>query len=523
MLLADGKSRASGGCHHRRMAYYVSNTTALKVLSALAVLQGPPVLGQAIPSEPSSAEKPSSRKTPASTRRKGRCGQATLGKPRQSAKHSGQDLATHQSSEDSNSVEPKAAQATSALTMRKGTVTAHVASGPGQASVSNQTTGTDQTHGADQSKRHSPSEQGGAGRRVTPEPEFAWLKYARTDSLDDASISLTDAERTLYPALSYICGCDAHELQIDLLVSPGSERYRVSGVVPHQWKVALPRGSFIWIGDGVRVASPEFCFLQMASHLSLRELVALGYSMCGTYQPADIGKGFVHRRPLTSTNRLRRYLDIVAPGTPGLEKARRALTHIMDGSNSPLETCAAMELTLPGMMGGLQLPHPSLNARIELSADARRLTGQASCVVDALWPKAHFALEILGAEYHKDTGRDTRRLLGLEHDGFVVRELTAEQVRDVNHIAEVARQVRQGLGMRTDRHPSSTRVQERRTELRNSLFPPPKHLPSGEVTFPKPEWALPANFSACIAEEEEYQRMLRGNARRSGKWPTGQC
>jgi hypothetical protein len=46
----------------------------------------------------------------------------------------------------------------------------------------------------------------------------------------------------------------------------------------------LPTGSLIQISPELIVASPELCFLQMASELSLLDLVGLGFEFCGTYR-----------------------------------------------------------------------------------------------------------------------------------------------------------------------------------------------------------------------------------------------
>lgn len=109
---------------------------------------------------------------------------------------------------------------------------------------------------------------------------------------------------------------------VDVLVSADHKRHRTSHLLPHQWKAPLPPGSLLQLGENVVVSSPEFCYLQMASVLSRLDLLLLGYSICGTYHPAWIQKGFVQRRALTDVERLRRYLENVLPGTFGVKKAR---------------------------------------------------------------------------------------------------------------------------------------------------------------------------------------------------------
>ncbi|MGN0056567.1 MAG: hypothetical protein ACI360_09040 [Atopobiaceae bacterium] len=339
------------------------------------------------------------------------------------------------------------------------------------------------------------------------------MRYTQDKTLADASIAAGEVERNLLPVLESTFGRDAHSLDIDVLVSPVSYRYKVSCLVAHQWRASLPPGSLVQIGEDLFAASPEFCFLQMAAQLSKIELVQLGYSMCGTYHPAEIPRGFVNRYPLTSVERLRDFLEGVEPNTPGVAKARAALAHIIDGSNSPLETCSAMELVLPGTLGGLQLPHPILNARIELGPESRRLSGLSSCVVDALWPGASFSLEVLGSDYHQMVQRDTKRLLGLEHEGLSVCELTYEQVKSVDSMAEIARQLRDRLNKQPSYRTPSESAQRKRAELARTLFPPAARTASGRIVYPKPDWALPADFDVCVAEERRHAALRRGSSR----------
>lgn len=46
--------------------------------------------------------------------------------------------------------------------------------------------------------------------------------------------------------------------------------------------------SFMRIEDGLYVSTPEMAFCEMASALSLEQLIALGFELCGTYRRASI-------------------------------------------------------------------------------------------------------------------------------------------------------------------------------------------------------------------------------------------
>ena len=87
----------------------------------------------------------------------------------------------------------------------------------------------------------------------------------------------------------------------------------------------FPRGSFVRIARNVLASSPELCFVQMASELSLPALIRLGFELCGTYGVATVGKAdFRFERPFTTPARLARFLDKAA-NMPGTVKARKAL------------------------------------------------------------------------------------------------------------------------------------------------------------------------------------------------------
>ena len=71
-------------------------------------------------------------------------------------------------------------------------------------------------------------------------------------------------------------------LPVHVLVSNGESRVRTKSIVSTVWST-LPEKSIIDAGQGFLMSSPEFCFLQMASRMSLVELILLCFEFCGTY------------------------------------------------------------------------------------------------------------------------------------------------------------------------------------------------------------------------------------------------
>ena len=79
-------------------------------------------------------------------------------------------------------------------------------------------------------------------------------------------------------------------LPLHVIVPSQAARSRCGKVACHVSSAMFPRGSFVRIARNVLASSPELCFVQMASELSLPALIRLGFELCGTYGVATVGK-----------------------------------------------------------------------------------------------------------------------------------------------------------------------------------------------------------------------------------------
>lgn len=87
-------------------------------------------------------------------------------------------------------------------------------------------------------------------------------------------------------------------LPLHVIVPSQAARSRCGKVACHVSSAMFPRGSFVRIARNVLASSPELCFVQMASELSLPALIRLGFELCGTYGVATVGKAdFRFERP----------------------------------------------------------------------------------------------------------------------------------------------------------------------------------------------------------------------------------
>ena len=246
---------------------------------------------------------------------------------------------------------------------------------------------------------------------------------------------------------------------IDVLVFDERSRRRSSRIACRVWQTQLPENAFFKT-RGVYVSSPEFMFLQMASELSIEQLIALGCELCGLY--VLLPKGVEHpgaaeglpvrQSSLTSTSKIGSFLKKIGKAK-GKDKALRALKYIVDGSRSPMETMVYMLLCLPAMLGGYGLPKPELNATILLDDEARIIARRKYCEGDLCWPSARLDIEYHGdvhvgaAQMKSDVGRE----LGIEHMGWRVMTITSPQVLDPSQFEVVAKEAARRIGKRLRR------------------------------------------------------------------------
>ena len=256
-----------------------------------------------------------------------------------------------------------------------------------------------------------------------------------------------------------VIGCypelyDDPEKPLHVLVLDKSKLRSSERVVCHLWTADLPVGAFHGWGD-FRVSSPEFLFLQMATKLTVVQLVALGCELCGTYillpkgalLPDSFNDYPERVAPLTNIERIETFLDSVGSAR-GVKKARRALKFVAEGSRSPMETRTYMQLCLPAMLGGYGLPKAELNYEIKLDDEARRIAGQRRCWGDICWPRKYLDVEYNG-DVHRGVEkmrRDAGRVLGIEHMGWRVVTVTSPQVFDSSRFEVVAKEIAIHLG-----------------------------------------------------------------------------
>ena len=294
------------------------------------------------------------------------------------------------------------------------------------------------------------------------------LEYWRTHDLSSeqkptrAKAEFTDVP---YPEL-----CDHPEIPpqisspLHVTVTERSAWRKPRSVICHIALTDIPQGAYRRLGREIYLSSPEACFLQMASHLTLVDLITLGCELCGSYAPWLSSEGLAQRKPRTTVRQLANHLDL-SKGSHGIKAARRGVRHVFEEAASPAETALALLLCLPTDLGGYGLPRPLLNKPLKVQGKIVRC--------DLFWPDHRFALEYDSNLHHtgaeKINADSTRRTL-IEEKNVHVVSVTWDQVRDARKFDILARAVAKRLGFRARTMRSDSMM--RRYQLRTHLFGP---------------------------------------------------
>ena len=194
------------------------------------------------------------------------------------------------------------------------------------------------------------------------------LPVANVRTLSDCASSLSEVRRITIPAF------DQSESQLEVMVGSSAKAQRSKEHVCRVLKAPVISGMFCKIAENAYVTSPEMSFVQMATRLSLIELIQLGMELCGTYAPCPYADRFDERQPVTTKRKLLSFCKR-AKGIRGATTASKALRWIVDNSNSPAETSLVLFLCLPVRMGGYGFDFPDMNPTTPLGKRASNLFG----------------------------------------------------------------------------------------------------------------------------------------------------
>lgn len=296
--------------------------------------------------------------------------------------------------------------------------------------------------------------------RVSPSGRVSRASLADAVCLGSGGLSTLPDEFSDFP------------LPANVLLGDVSKRYKDSNSAISTSCHPLTIGSIIYVRDGFYVVSPEMLFLEYARKLSLLELIAFGYELCGTYSTNPFNRKTLFDLPLvTSRSKIEQYLKRVLRGH-GLSKALNAIRYVQDGSASPMETALHMHFCLPGQLGGFGLPVASLNYEIALSSGAQRLYRRKSCRCDLYFPSIRHCVEYNGSFHDLQKEDDFNRAAALEIMRIKTTIVTYSQYNNLRALAEVALKLSSELGvpLRNHQQEPGLRRFQLHAALRSYLF-----------------------------------------------------
>ena len=260
---------------------------------------------------------------------------------------------------------------------------------------------------------------------------------------------------------------------LHLLSFDNSQKRLHSDVTVHAWTGPIPEGSFYELSSGIWVESPAFMFLQAASILDQKTLIAFGDELCGLYSfdRRDVKRGFRKReRPLLTIGQLTQFVH-QAGKWKYQKRAQKALKHIVANSASPMETLDEMTICLPGTLGGYLVTTPIMNEEVHLEGKAARIARREKCYLDMGYASKHLDVEHHGKNDHSSPEQmdsDRARVNGLKEMGFEVIELTKGQVYDLEAYECIIKRIARILDIQLN-HRALGHTQQR-CDLRRRLF-----------------------------------------------------
>lgn len=229
-----------------------------------------------------------------------------------------------------------------------------------------------------------------------------WLTKRGGEAMPDASDT-----RSLYRATASASEIShaglpmeySEENPLHLVVSSRQDVRSLKGVKTHVWSGPIVPGSFHELWGSSLVSSPEFTFLQMASHHALWENVRLGCYLCGQFSIDEKGGYAGLRTPLMTLESLADYLSAL-PGCYGVNQARRALPYISACAASPIEVLLATAFAMPVRYGGWGMPSIVLNQKIGVDERMYAIANTEFYVGDICLPSVKGDVEFDSYEYH---------------------------------------------------------------------------------------------------------------------------
>lgn len=222
--------------------------------------------------------------------------------------------------------------------------------------------------------------------------------------------------------------------EIDVATPSDAHRIHARGVKNVTYVRKMPGSSFVEVGGGLTLSSPELVFLEMGADLNVLELALLGMELCGGYVLPARGDGEVRYGvgPVTSVDKLAAFLGQMRRH-PRIGVARAALHLVRDSCWSPMEAPLVAFLGEGPEGLGYGVGDLVVNERVRSEATNARFVSKESRVPDIVVAGTGVGVNYDGAG-HYDIERVARAALAAagnagEKGAWSELEATKREVR----------------------------------------------------------------------------------------------
>ena len=226
--------------------------------------------------------------------------------------------------------------------------------------------------------------------------------------------------RRIREELSFLgpSGAFSTDRPLDVIVPLKDQRLQVKGVDSTIMSCDLPDGSFVNLGNGVAMSSPELLFIELGRVMDPAVHLLVGMELCGSFSRSSIdprnGRIAYGIAPITSVDRLYAYAR-AAHSVYGSQRALETIDLIAENAWSPMEALVAALIVLPIDRLGLGLGPLKLNPRKELGERLSRLSDKESRVPDIMFTGTNVGINYDG-EDHFRLEEIARAAVALERD-----------------------------------------------------------------------------------------------------------
>jgi hypothetical protein len=246
-------------------------------------------------------------------------------------------------------------------------------------------------------------------------------------------------------------------IPVHVTVANKNDTRRFENLVTHWLQNKPIRFTIAKAYRNVYIPTPIVTLMQAAQSVTNLELYDMVSYLCSSfYITSGIDTSLERRHDSLALKEIERFSKLHS-SRKGARKLLNATHYAFENAASPKEIELALKLTLPSKQGGLCVPRPLLNYKIELLENTKNLTDSSYYVADACWPNEKILLEYDSDMAHltsEQKNHDEIKRRTLEAQGYRVFVVTRKQLSSIAQMENTARLILKAMG-RQFRHQST--------------------------------------------------------------------